>query len=79
MLVVKRPDAISLILHNSASVWVTGVRMGLLPLLFRELHGFERQRTGSFRKWLRTIVDNRVKGHRRKRQHRPLALGMEPA
>jgi RNA polymerase sigma-70 factor (ECF subfamily) len=50
----------------------------ILSVVVRELPEFKRERTGSFRKWLRTIMDNRVKGHRRKRQHRPQALGLEP-
>ncbi len=50
----------------------------ILSVVVRELHGFERERTGSFRKWLRTIMDHRVKGYRRKRQHGPQALGIEP-
>ena len=39
----------------------------VLAVLVRELPTFERQRTGSFRAWLRTITANRVREHWRKR------------
>jgi RNA polymerase sigma factor (sigma-70 family) len=49
----------------------------IMSVVCRELPGFTRQHTGSFRKWLRTIAANRIKGYHRARQSRPLALGME--
>ncbi len=49
----------------------------ILMVVYRELPDFERKRKGSFRKWLRTILDFRVKGHRRNSQSTPLPLGME--
>jgi RNA polymerase sigma-70 factor (ECF subfamily) len=51
----------------------------VLSVVYRGLPAFEhQQRVGSFRNWLRTIMDNRVKNHRRKHQNRPQALGLEP-
>ena len=47
----------------------------VMQVLFRELPGFQRQRSGSFRRWLRTITAHRVLGHYRARQNRPVALG----
>jgi RNA polymerase sigma factor (sigma-70 family) len=48
----------------------------ILTVVCRELPGFKRQQTGSFRKWLRTITAFRVKGFHRARRSRPAALGM---
>jgi RNA polymerase sigma-70 factor (ECF subfamily) len=50
----------------------------ILSVVYRELPSFQRQRTGSFRKWLRTIAAYRVRGHYRARQSRPRTLGAEP-
>ena len=50
----------------------------ILMVVHGELPGFERQRTGSFRKWLRAIMNHQVQGHRRKRRSLPQALGVEP-
>jgi RNA polymerase sigma-70 factor (ECF subfamily) len=47
----------------------------VMQVLVRELGGFERQRDGSFRRWLRTITAHRVLAHHRARQNRPQALG----
>jgi RNA polymerase sigma-70 factor (ECF subfamily) len=47
----------------------------IMSVVCRELPGFERQRTGSFRKWLRTITAYRVKGYHRARLARPQAAG----
>jgi RNA polymerase sigma-70 factor, ECF subfamily len=47
----------------------------VMHTLVRELPGFHRQRNGSFRRWLRTIMNHRVRTHHRSRQNRPLALG----
>jgi RNA polymerase sigma-70 factor (ECF subfamily) len=49
----------------------------ILSAVCRDLPAFEHQRAGSFRRWLRTIMDNRVKGHRRRRQNLPRALGLD--
>ena len=35
----------------------------------RKIKEFKRQRTGSFRKWVRIIIDNKCKDFLRKRQH----------
>ena len=43
--------------------------------MVRELPRFERQRLGSFRAWLRTIVVNRVREHHRKRRGKAAAEG----
>jgi RNA polymerase sigma-70 factor (ECF subfamily) len=50
----------------------------IMSVVCRELPEFERQRTGSFRKWLRTITAYRVKAHLRGRHLRPQALGLGP-
>jgi RNA polymerase sigma-70 factor (ECF subfamily) len=47
----------------------------ILGVVLRELPGFTRQRTGSFRRWLRTITAYRVKGYYRARRSRPETLG----
>jgi RNA polymerase sigma-70 factor (ECF subfamily) len=47
----------------------------VMAVLVRDLPGFQRQRTGSFRRWLRTITAHRLGAHYRARQNRPRALG----
>jgi RNA polymerase sigma-70 factor (ECF subfamily) len=47
----------------------------VMHVLVRELPGFQRQRNGSFRRWLRTITAHRVLAHHRARQNRTRALG----
>jgi RNA polymerase sigma-70 factor (ECF subfamily) len=47
----------------------------VMEVLVRELPGFQRQRTGSFRRWLRTVTAHRLAAHYRARQHRPQAWG----
>lgn len=47
----------------------------VMHVLVRELPGFQRQRMGSFRRWLRTITAHRVLAHYRARKDRPQALG----
>jgi RNA polymerase sigma-70 factor (ECF subfamily) len=49
----------------------------VLTVLVRELPHFQRQRTGSFRCWLRTITWNRLKAFRQSRQHRPQLLASD--
>jgi RNA polymerase sigma-70 factor (ECF subfamily) len=43
----------------------------VLAVVVRELPQFQRERTGSFRRWLRTITSNRLRAFRQARQHRP--------
>jgi RNA polymerase sigma-70 factor (ECF subfamily) len=50
----------------------------VMAVLVRELPGFQRQRTGSFRRWLRTVTAHRLAAHYRSRQNRPQALGASP-
>jgi RNA polymerase sigma-70 factor (ECF subfamily) len=50
----------------------------VMEVLVRELPGFQRQRTGSFRRWLRTITAHRLSAHYRARKHRPVALAAPP-
>src|SRR5260370_40793661 len=50
----------------------------VMAVLVRELPGFQRQRTGSFRRWLRTITVHRLEAYYRSRKNRPLALGAPP-
>ena len=47
----------------------------VMSVLVRELPGFQRQRTGSFRRWLRTVTAHHLAAHYRSRQHRPQAFG----
>jgi RNA polymerase sigma-70 factor (ECF subfamily) len=47
----------------------------VLVTVYRELAGFERQREGSFRAWLRAITVNRVRSYWRDRRRRP-AVGL---
>jgi RNA polymerase sigma-70 factor (ECF subfamily) len=50
----------------------------VMSVLVRELPRFQRRRTGSFRRWLRTITGHRLAAHYRSRQKRPLVLGGAP-
>ena len=47
----------------------------VMAVLVRELPDFQRQRNGSFRRWLRTIAVHRLGAFYRSRKNRPLALG----
>jgi RNA polymerase sigma factor (sigma-70 family) len=47
----------------------------VMHVVIGELPGFQRQRNGSFRRWLRTITVHRVLAQYRARQYRPQALG----
>ena len=46
----------------------------VMSVLVRELPGFQRQRTGSFRRWLREITAHRLLAHHRSRRNRTRAL-----
>src|SRR5262245_56992205 len=50
----------------------------ILTVVCREVVGFERQRTGSFRKWLRTITAYRLRGYYRRRRVAPYPQGEGP-
>jgi RNA polymerase sigma-70 factor (ECF subfamily) len=50
----------------------------VLVVVFREVPGFDRQREGSFRAWLRRVTVNKIRNYRRKRYHRP-DVGLDPA
>ena len=47
----------------------------VMSVIVRELPGFQRQRIGSFRSWLRTVTAHRLAAHYRSRQNRPQAMG----
>lgn len=50
----------------------------VLAVVVRELPQFEHnQRTGAFRRWLRTILVNRLRGFWRARQSRPTVVGSD--
>jgi RNA polymerase sigma-70 factor (ECF subfamily) len=51
------------------------VAQEVMSVLVRELPGFQRQRTGSFRRWLRTVTAHRLAAYYRSRQNRPQAMG----
>jgi RNA polymerase sigma-70 factor (ECF subfamily) len=57
---------------------VDDLAQDVLLVMVRELSGFERRREGSFRAWLRQIMVNRVRIHRKKQGRRPL-VGLDPA
>jgi RNA polymerase sigma-70 factor (ECF subfamily) len=46
----------------------------VMGVLIRELPDFQRQRNGSFRRWLRTITVHRLSAFYRSRKNRPVAL-----
>ena len=56
---------------------VDDLAQDVLLVMVRELSGFERRREGSFRAWLRQIMVNRVRIHRKKRGRRPF-VGLDP-
>jgi RNA polymerase sigma-70 factor (ECF subfamily) len=47
----------------------------VMSVIVRELPGFQRQRAGSFRRWLRTVTGHRLAAYYRSRQNRPQAMG----
>lgn len=47
----------------------------VLLVVVREVRGFDRRCTGSFRAWLRAILVHRVRDHFRSRDYRPVATG----
>ena len=50
----------------------------VMEVIVRELPGFQHRRTGSFRRWLRTVTGHRLAAHYRSRRSRPQALGAPP-
>src|SRR5262245_6448396 len=46
----------------------------VMSVVVRELPAFQRERSGSFRAWLRTITLNRLRAHWRGRQRRAVAV-----
>jgi RNA polymerase sigma factor (sigma-70 family) len=54
---------------------VEDVLQEIMGVLIRELPGFQRQRCGSFRRWLRAIAAHRLGAFYRSRKNRPVALG----
>ncbi len=54
------------------------IAQDVMEVLVRELPGFQRRRTGSFRRWLRTITAHRLCDHYRSRRGRPQALAAPP-
>ncbi len=50
----------------------------VMGVLVRELPAFQRQRIGSFRRWLRTVTAHRLSAHHRARKNRPWPLGAPP-
>jgi RNA polymerase sigma-70 factor (ECF subfamily) len=47
----------------------------VLLVVFREVGEFQRQGTGAFRGWLRTILTFRVRDYFRRRKYQPIACG----
>ncbi len=57
---------------------VDDLTQDVLAVVVRELPQFEHnQRTGAFRRWLRTILVNRLRGFWRARQSRPTVVGSD--
>jgi RNA polymerase sigma-70 factor, ECF subfamily len=54
---------------------VEDVVQEVMGVLVRALPSFQRQRSGSFRRWLRTITAHRLGAFYRSRKNRPVALG----
>jgi RNA polymerase sigma-70 factor, ECF subfamily len=50
----------------------------VMSVLVREVPDFERQRCGSFRRWLRTVTLHCLSAYHRSRKHLPRALGAPP-
>ena len=55
------------------------VAQEVLVVVLRKLHGFKRQRVGSFRNWLRQITVNCLRDHRRWQRRNGLARNGEEA
>jgi RNA polymerase sigma-70 factor (ECF subfamily) len=49
----------------------------ILAVVCREIAGFHRRRTGSFRRWLRKITAHRVQSHYRKRRTQDRVMGAQ--
>jgi RNA polymerase sigma-70 factor (ECF subfamily) len=49
-----------------------------MAVLVRELPRFQRRRSGSFRRWLRTITVRRLAAHWRSRKDQPRPIGASP-
>jgi RNA polymerase sigma-70 factor, ECF subfamily len=47
----------------------------VLLVVFREIGGFERRRTGAFRAWMRMILVHRIRDYFRSQKYRPTATG----
>src|SRR5262245_52557919 len=47
----------------------------VLLVVVREIGGFERQRPGAFRSWLRTVLVHRLRDFFRSARYRPIATG----
>lgn len=47
----------------------------VLTVVVRRIGEFEHQRTGSFRRWLRTITVNCLRDHWKRQRHRPQGTG----
>jgi RNA polymerase sigma-70 factor (ECF subfamily) len=52
-----------------------GLVQEVMSILVRELPGFRRQRTGSFRCWLREITSRRLQTYYRQRRRQPQSQG----
>ncbi len=51
------------------------VAQEVMAVLVREMPGFQRQRLGSFRRWLREVTYHQVQAFRRKHRRGPQAVG----
>jgi RNA polymerase sigma-70 factor, ECF subfamily len=51
------------------------VTQDVMAVVIRELSGFQRRRTGSFRSWLRTITAHRALAYHHTLQRQPRAVG----
>ncbi len=61
--------------HGAKQDDVDDLVQNVLTVVYRRLGEFDRQRTGSFRNWLRTIAVNCLRDHWRAQRNRPTATG----
>jgi RNA polymerase sigma-70 factor (ECF subfamily) len=65
--------------HNLQPPDADDLSQDVLTVVVRELPNFQHDlRPGAFRRWLRTVTVNRVRGFWRARQSRPMAVGDSP-
>ncbi len=64
-----------LLRYGMSSQDAEDISQDVMAVVVRRIKEFDRQRTGSFRSWLRSITVNCVRDFLRKRRRRPLVTG----